>query len=53
MYDLEKYFSHNSATTLTQDLENLPKYTLWVKYEPDYAKGKGSMLQTSDLRQTN
>lgn len=53
MCDLDKDFSHNSAKTLTLDLEtefkltasHLLKGTLWVKFEPDWAKGREDMLQ--------
>lgn len=53
MCDLDKDFSHNSAKTLTLDLKtefkltasHLFKGTLWVKFEPDWAKGREDMLQ--------
>lgn len=57
-YDEVKVFSpHNSTMTLTLDLESwfkvtehtLNKGTLWVKFEPDWAKGREDMPQTSDL----
>lgn len=48
---------HDSSTTLTFDLETLfkvtvhplPKGTMWVKHDPDWAKGREDMLWTSDL----
>lgn len=51
------FFSHYSTMTLTLDLESwfkvtehtLNKGTLWVKFEPDWAKGGEDMPQTSDL----
>lgn len=47
--------------TLTLDLETcfkatahlLPKGTLWMKYDPDWAKRKEDMIWTSDLGQTD
>uniref|UniRef100_K1RVG7 Uncharacterized protein n=1 Tax=Magallana gigas TaxID=29159 RepID=K1RVG7_MAGGI len=56
-YAPEKDFSHNSSMTLTLDLEtsfkvtthSLPKGTLQVKNEPDWAKGREDMLRTRDL----
>lgn len=55
---LQKGFSYNSDMALTLDLEtcinvtahSLPKGALWVKYEPDWAKWRGYMLRTGDLR---
>lgn len=43
---------HDSSTTLTFDLETLfkvivhplPKGTMWVKHDPDWAKGREDML---------
>lgn len=54
-----KDFWYNSAITLTLDLEKwfkftahlLPKETLWVKYEPHWAKGREDMFRTRDLGQ--
>lgn len=47
--------------TLTLNLEtlfkltaySLTKGTLWVKYEPDWAKGRKDMLRTRDLGWTD
>lgn len=57
IYDPDKDFSHISVMMLTFDLETsfnvtahaLLKSTLWVKFEPDWNKGKEDKLQTSDL----
>lgn len=59
IYDLDKDFSHNSALTLTLRPKNLIKVTahpspkgtlLWVKFGPDWVKGREDMLWTSDRR---
>lgn len=48
VYDLNKYFTHTTVTSLTLDLEtwskvtehHLPEGTLGVKYKPDLDKGR-------------
>lgn len=52
---------HTSDMTLTFDLEiwfkvttyHLSKDTLWVKFEPEKAKGRDDILQRRDLNQTH
>lgn len=59
IYDLDKDFSNNSAMTLTLRPRNLIKVTahaspkgtlLWVKFGPDWVKGREDMLRTTDRR---
>lgn len=61
IYDLDKDFSHNSAMSLSLDLETWYKVTaypllkdsLWMKFEPDWVKGRVDMLQTNGHEQTD
>lgn len=58
-YDPDKNCSNNSAITLTLKTwlkitaHPLSKGTLQVKYEPDWAKERKDMHQTSDLGWTD
>lgn len=46
-------FSFNLETWFNVTAHSLPKGTMWVKYEPDWGKGREDMLRTRDLGRTD